>query len=80
MSRPQEAQAARPALHAALTTTRRTLRGRSHPSQALSGALPDLFALLQLQALQLQGNRLTGPLPRLPPAIRHVDLEGNHLR
>ncbi|KAI3427380.1 hypothetical protein D9Q98_010296 [Chlorella vulgaris] len=45
----------------------------------LNGSIPDLSALPQLQALQLQSNQLSGGLPAMPPTMRYLDLEYNGL-
>jgi hypothetical protein len=48
--------------------------------QRLSGSIPDVGRLPQLQALQLHNNRLTGSLPDMPAAMRNIHLEYNSLR
>ena len=52
----------------------------THPTwQNLTGTVPDLSGAAELQAVRLQGNRLGGALPALPPAVREVNLEYNQL-
>ena len=48
--------------------------------QSLTGPLPDVSALAQLQALQLQNNQLSGGLPALPATMRSLNVEYNKLR
>ena len=46
----------------------------------LSGPIPDLSALTQLEYLRLESNKLSGPIPdasALPPQVRTLGLEGN---
>lgn len=69
---------------AAVATPRRrpfsTLPPSAHPpTQNLTGWLPDLRGAAQLQALRVQGNGLSGPLPALPGSIREANLEYNAL-
>lgn len=45
--------------------------------QHLTGGLPDVSGLPQLEALVLSDNELTGGLPKLPGGMRHVNLERN---
>ncbi|KAL4436555.1 hypothetical protein ABPG75_003694 [Micractinium tetrahymenae] len=48
-------------------------------SNHLSGGLPDVSGLPQLEALVLNGNEFSGQLPQLPGSMRHVNLERNSL-
>ncbi|PRP88303.1 hypothetical protein PROFUN_03412 [Planoprotostelium fungivorum] len=48
-------------------------------SNALTGQIPDLSNMYQLDVLQLQNNQLSGTLPSLPPLIEVVDLSFNEL-
>lgn len=50
------------------------------PSQRLTGTVPDVSALTELQSLQLASNELSGTLPPMPASIRGLNLEYNKLR
>lgn len=59
-----------PIIHPPLTTS----------LQRLVGSVPDMSALTQLQALQLQNNGFTGELPPMPASMRNLNLEYNRFR
>lgn len=48
--------------------------------QRLTGSIPDMSQLPQLQALQLHNNGLSGGLPPMPEAMRNLNLEYNRIR
>ena len=47
--------------------------------QRLTGSIPDMSGLSQLQALQLHNNGLSGGLPPMPEAMRNLNLEYNRI-
>lgn len=56
-----------------------TLPLPSSSLQRLTGTIPDMSSLAQLQALQLQNNGLSGGLPPMPEAMRNLNLEYNRI-